>query len=212
MPKKRKQSKRQYKKQIFIACEGKNTERYYLNKFKLLCELENVVKVELLPHEHTSARELVEDVLKFKETENDELWIVCDKDGYTKHHEAFCAAKDNGVNIAFSSISFEHWLLLHFEYTTRAFPKSKNVEDFLKKKKYLPNYDKSDENVFEKVKDKTQTAINNAKKLRKTMKTANYDNCNIYELNPYTNVDELLHAIENLRSEYQRNPAFLFRY
>ncbi len=44
------------------------------------------------------------------------------------------------------------------------------------------------------------------------MKTANYDDCSIYELNPYTNVDELLHAIENLRSEYQRTPVFLFRY
>jgi len=211
MPKQRKQSQRQYKKQIFIACEGKNTERYYLNKFKHLCELENVVRVELLPHEHTSARELVEDVLKFKEAENDELWIICDKDGYTKHHEAFCTAKDNGVNIAFSSISFEYWLLLHFKYTAYSFTKSKNVEDFLKHN-YLPGYDKSDENVFDKVKDKTQTAINNAKKLRKAIKTANYDDCKIYELNPYTNVDELLCAIENLRSEYQRNPVFLFKY
>ncbi len=211
MPKKRLQSVRQYKKQIFIACEGKKTEPYYLNGFKKLCDLDTAVNVKIVSHEHTSARELVEDVLKCRETENDELWIICDKDGYTLHHEAFCTAKDNGVNIAFSSISFEYWLLLHFKYTAHSFTKSKNVEDFLKHN-YLPEYDKADKNVFDKVKDKTQTAIDNAKKLRKAAKTANYDDCKIYELNPYTNVDELLHAIENLRSEYQRNPVFLFRY
>ncbi|HNW83717.1 MAG TPA: RloB family protein [bacterium] len=212
MPKKRLQSVRQYKKQIVIACEGEKTERNYLNRFKMLCELENVVKVKLLPHEHTSAKELVEDVLRYKEAGNDELWIVCDKDGYTKHHEAFCTAKEKGVKIAFSSISFEYWLLLHFKYTAHSFTKSKDVEDYLKKMVYLPKYDKADENVFDKIKDKTQTAIDNAKKLRKAAKTANYDNCKIYELNPYTNVDELLYAIESLRSEYQRNPAFLFKY
>ncbi len=210
MPKKRKQSQRQYKKQIFIVCEGKKTEPNYFNGFKKLCDLDRAVNVKIVSHEHTSAKELVEDVLKFKETENDELWVVFDKDGYTKHHEAFCKAKDNGVNIAFSSISFEYWLLLHFEYTSSSFQKSKNVEHALKK--HLPDYEKKWTEIFEKVSHLIQDAIIHAKRRKKEVGTANYDDCKIYKLNPYTNVDELLHAIENLRSEYQRDPVFLFKY
>ena len=48
-------------------------------------------------------------------------WAVFDKDYHPEHKEAFKLAKqeidENKVNIAFSSISFEQWILLHFEKT-----------------------------------------------------------------------------------------------
>ena len=56
----------------------------------------------------------------------DEVWVVFDKDGYTKHEEVFELAKNGAreVKIAFSSIAFEHWALLHFTKCSTAFPKS----------------------------------------------------------------------------------------
>ena len=50
----------------------------------------------------------------------DESWAVYDKDEHPKHEEAFVEANriidGKKVNIAFSSRSFEYYLLLHFEY------------------------------------------------------------------------------------------------
>ncbi len=49
--------------------------------------------------------------------EFDESWAVFDNDGHPAQKEAFALAseKDKPVNIAFSSRSFEQWILLHFE-------------------------------------------------------------------------------------------------
>ena len=50
----------------------------------------------------------------------DESWAVYDKDEHPKHEEAMAEANKiidgKKVNIAFSSRSFEYYLLLHFEY------------------------------------------------------------------------------------------------
>jgi hypothetical protein len=58
----------------------------------------------------------------------EEVWAVYDKDGHPQHKEAFELAENkiNGkkVNIAFNSIAFEYWILLHFESNTTEFQKS----------------------------------------------------------------------------------------
>jgi hypothetical protein len=58
----------------------------------------------------------------------DEVWAVYDKDGHASHQEAVELAKniinDKKVNIAFNSISFEYWILLHFENNSTGFQKS----------------------------------------------------------------------------------------
>lgn len=64
----------------------------------------------------------------------DELWAVYDQDGHSKQQEAYKLAIDKTkcdkiVNIGFSAISFEIWILLHFEYTTFKFVKSQCKED-----------------------------------------------------------------------------------
>lgn len=63
-----------------------------------------------------------------KEDTFSEAWAVFDKDGHPAHEQAFALAREtiNGkpVRIAFSSIAFEHWILLHFEKNTTAFVKS----------------------------------------------------------------------------------------
>lgn len=53
-----------------------------------------------------------------------EAWAVYDLDTFTKHEEARGLAEQWGVKIAFSSISFEEWILLHFEQNTTPFVKS----------------------------------------------------------------------------------------
>ena len=210
MSKQRKKKGKKLNYSIYIVCEGTNTEPIY---FKEIAELEDVLKKEyrvtVYPTEEdqikaskkegesikTDALNLVKIATREREIHNyDEVWAVFDKDGYTKHQEAFLYAKRHGVNLAFSSIAFEHWILLHYEQNRTDFPKSQNVIDYLKDAGYFTAYSKkADILIYDKLKDLTKTAIENAAWLRREMAKdlAACDN-QIYELNPYTTVDELV--------------------
>lgn len=72
-----------------------------------------------------------------KEGVYQEAWAIFDLDGHPAQPQAFRLAAEsvngNVVNIAFSSIAFEHWILLHFEKNNTAFLKS----DCKQESKYL---------------------------------------------------------------------------
>lgn len=205
----KKNEKRPLNTSIYIVCEGTNTEPIY---FKAIAEQEDVVKeyrVTVYPSEEdqrkaskkegesikTDAVNLVKIAKREREIHNySEVWVVFDKDGYTKHKEAFLYAKRHDVNLAFSSIAFEHWILLHYEQNRTAFPKSQNVIDYLEHAGYYTGYSKkADISIYARLKDLTKTAIENAAWLRMEMAKNLADSENrIYELNPYTTVDKLV--------------------
>lgn len=194
---------RKVNRKIFIVCEGDKTEPNYLNQFIRECTFPGkaVDIVEIVKVRKNTAKELITEAKDLREIPEDEVWAVFDKDGYTKHGEAFDLALGKKVNIAFSSISFEFWILLHFKYTTRSFRKADDVINYLKEQNYIIDYEKSDKIIYNKIKDKTEKAITHAGRIRTHQVTAN-PACKIYDLNPYTNVDELLKAIKNLEEEY----------
>jgi hypothetical protein len=186
---------------VFIACEGSNTEPLYFEKLNEIMEEEDnypfAITVypdkELDKNPKTDAIGLVNVAIDYKE-DFDELWVVFDKDGYTKHKEAFELAKENNINVAFSSISFESWVLLHFERSNMSFAKSANIIDkkFRSNNRYLEDYAKSgDYNLYPKIQDKTKKAFKNASWLRNWL-NSNNPNYSIYEVNPYTDVDSLV--------------------
>lgn len=199
MPKKRKKNSRNYRKRLFIVCEGEKTEPNYFKQFIAQYNFRGKpVDIRVLDTKENTPQRLVNKAESLIEATGDEAWAVFDKNGYEKHHEAFDKAGEK-VKIAFSSISFEFWLLLHFEYTTCSFDKADKLIKYLKRKGYFPQYNKADKKIFYQVKDKISTAVDNAKKLRKDK----IDSTAIYKMNPYTNVDELLEAIENIGKAYQ---------
>jgi hypothetical protein len=124
----------------------------------------------------------------------DEVWAVFDKDGHPKQQEAYQLAgkeiEGKRVNIAFSSISFEHWILLHFERNKTAFVKSKNVIEHLEKRNFLKQYSKkTTANFYKQIENKTHFAIKNAAWLRHQQKN---NTLPIWEQNPYTDIDFLV--------------------
>ncbi len=271
MPKRRGKDKkvRKYKKALFIVCEGGKTEPNYFDQLIADCNFcGKPVRVEVIDVKENTAKELAKIASGLREIPQDEVWAVFDKDGYTKHHEAFDIAKSNNVNIAFSSISFEFWVLLHFEYTTRPFNKSEELIKYMEKKSYFDEYDKSDKDIYQKIKGKIRTyfklteasfkvlrdaklsedclkplqalkqqtfdtedeflsvvtdkigkvqmaawkplllrcakinnVIENAQKIRKVQFEAN-PGTEIYKVNPYTDVDRLVIAIDELNDLY----------
>lgn len=151
----------------------------------------------------------------------DEAWAVYDKDNHPRHEEAFVEANKEvdgkKVNIAFSSRSFEYYLLLHFEYIYHCFNETECGEKLKGKKRIFecgtgknPDKDcdgkncingyarkrgywqetKSSESTFPLVKDNLVKGMINACRLRAVSDAKT--NEPIYKRNPYTNVDILV--------------------
>jgi hypothetical protein len=152
----------------------------------------------------------------------DEVWAIFDKDGHPKHQEAFELSDEiiggKKVNIAFNSIAFEYWILLHFESNSTPFLKSmcrqakeplncgsnKHHNDcqgascvcgrivnqtFLDYEAGKKSFD------FKKFHPNVNSAIERAILLRKSY----IGNTNpIYKLNPYTNTDRLVYKLLHL--------------
>lgn len=156
----------------------------------------------------------------------DEAWVVFDKDYHPRHAEAFQLAKvlieDKSVKIAFSSIAFEHWVLLHFERNLTAFVKSEckdkhkkslkcgtgNHDDdcwgrncaagFLKACRYIPEYSKSANiDLYGILREFTTIAIEHSSWLRNRVSGEP-----VYRLNPYTDVDLLVKRLLRIEREF----------
>lgn len=202
MPKKRKETgSRKIEKRIFILCEGadKHSEYAYLEALIKDTPIKgDKVQIELVSTKYNTGRELVEEAAKkidrkFKGI--DEAWVVYDQDGYTLHQETFRIAKEKNVRIAFTATAFEFWILLHYEYTTKHFPKSEDIIRELKDKNFI-DYAKNSKNIYALTKEKLSLAKQNARKIRTEVEK--YDgNKKIYERNPYTNLDLLINEIQD---------------
>ncbi len=128
----------------------------------------------------------------------DEMWIVFDCDRHARKPETFHGADEDGIGVAYSSISFETWILLHFTYSTRAYGSCDELRKVLDR--HYPNgYDKAMNNLFEETAGaghaRLLTAISNARRLNREMLKVNAGKP-VYEVNPYTNVHDLLAAID----------------
>jgi hypothetical protein len=203
-----KRRKRVPPKTIFIACEGKNTEPIYFERIKEHIEDDNIFALTIYPDRDNDNHKsdpigLIKEAQK-RINDFDEVWVVYDKDGYTKHKEALSLAEneicDKVVNIAFSSISFEHWVLLHFEKNADLFIKSQEIIDqkFIANENYFPSYSKrGDIDIYPKIKDLTNLALENTAWLR-YIKKADITSNPIFDVNPFTDVDVLVKKLFNI--------------
>ena len=158
----------------------------------------------------------------------EELWAVFDKDGHSHHKEAFERAvqevNNKKVQIGFTSRSFEHWIILHFEKnkTTFSVSECKNekgvpiicdsengckgetcLAGYIRTNTPLKNYQKSNnKDSLKSMMDillqpkYLNNAFENAKWLREEIKnTPLLKDKKCYELNPYTDVDVLVRTL-----------------
>lgn len=161
-----------------------------------------------------------------------EGWAVFDKDVHPDHANAFeLATVVPNLHIAFSSYCFEEWLLAHFERNTSAYMHSEcmltkhqtkmcgtGVADDccgticlggrLRKENYIPDYSKSNKNLFEKYTlPRLEVLFINAAWLR------NLEENLIYQRNPYTNVDALIARLLDKQESYEwRSKNTMFDY
>ena len=106
--------------QFIIYVEGRNTEASYL---KLLKQSScTIVPIVVKGNGIGSCVNFVETCnAKFnclppnKRLQYAEKWLMFDYDGHNDFRDAIKLARENGFNVAYSSMCIEYWFLLHFE-------------------------------------------------------------------------------------------------
>ncbi|MDD2798023.1 MAG: RloB family protein [Bacteroidales bacterium] len=194
-----------FDKRVLILCEGLS-EKIYINGYK--SEPRNrdrLSKVEIevyQPHNYSPYGLLTEAKKRKTEAEDDGLpyesvWIVFDRDGHQNIPKTFEESADSDINIAFSVVCFEYWILLHFETTSRGFRNCDEILSYINRKNYL-TYHKT--NYYDQLRDKSATASENAKLLHATNKPDIESGIQPYELKSYTDFDKLFIFLETINN------------
>jgi len=188
---------------FLIVVEGESTEPAYLQEVRT--RLKRRAAAVLVQHgRHTDPIGIVREALNLREAKAqqaaqsqtvpyDQVWVVFDRE--TQNHPrskqvpaALQLATANGIHAAQSIPSFEFWLLLHFEFTTKAFDGCPAVKKALKK--FIKDYEKSDLPLSDLL-DRVGTAMKHAAKCHGHWETAGGDH------NPSTHVDKLLRELND---------------
>lgn len=188
----RNRKNRRTKENILFEFEGNNkTEEIYFNNFQ---KRENPYNIKFAYGHDTDPVGMINSLISYMKKEDisitngDKIYCVFDADidinKQKNIDEAIKLASDNGIEIILSIPCFEIWYRLHFSYTSKVYLSNKEIINDLKN--YIPNYEKNI-NVYDIVKDKTDIAIKNCKRLEKEQIKCGKDINNI-NCNPYTSI------------------------
>lgn len=207
------------KRSLFILTEGQ-TEEAYFSRIKEIMgdedEWKYSVTVEVREIIDGSKQDPVGMVKEAKKSVKDysEVWVVFDKDRERDYENivAIELAKKSKINVAFSSISFEVWVLLHFERNITAFQRSdcesrstaKNpitcicngticASTYIKQNHY-PTYAKGKAKLYDDLSGRRDIALEYAAWLKHHHTPITH----YHLLNPYTDVDNLVSLLFEL--------------
>jgi len=195
---------------ILIVVEGKATEPAYLEEVRTRLKLK-AASVVVLHGRHTDPVGIVREAIKLRDAQvlraaksmtepYDQIWVVFDreKQNHPRREQAPSAlqlAVVNGLKVALSIPSFEFWLLLHYEYSTKAFEGCPAVKKALKR--FIHDYEKS-ELPLNDLLSRVKTAMKYASQCHKHWDTVGGDR------NPSTTVDKLLQLLNDAARSDER--------
>ncbi len=181
-----------------------------MERIKEEVEDENFLAISIYPEKNDKNNKsdpigLINEAIQSK-SDFDEIYVVYDKDGYTKHKEAYdlLAGHRDKIHLVFSSISFETWILLHFERCSNDYSKSQDIieQKLVGGPIHLSTYEKRGAfDLFPLIKDYTNQALINAAWLRHVQRIPINENP-FYEINPYTDVDFLVKRLFEIPNNY----------
>ncbi len=207
MPRKRKNQQKELRPRLHVFCEGEKTEPNYLNEY-IERRFPGTRLTLVRKTEKNTPIQLVEEAIdeRKRSPAGDLFWVIYDRESERKypamqHDEACEKAKANNIEIAFSNVCFEVWILLHFQETVAAYDSYSELRKRSQLKEHIENYDKgakwqyTDEEVF--------NARKNAIRLNKqTIDGASKEWNKKHQYNPYTDVYKLLDAINEFEEKY----------
>ena len=193
-----------------VFCEGEKTEPLYINGYINYFHSNNRKIILVEDTKYNTPVQLVDVAIeaKNKGIEGDIVWVVFDRESTAKYpHELHLSARNkanaNGIEIAFSNVCFEYWLLLHFSYSAAPYS---SCDDLLNrsnlkselKRLGINHYDKGLPLIFDKLKELYLNAVTNASRLKtQALSAAENDRELPHYLNPYVDVHELFQDMQN---------------
>ena len=194
----------QVRNKFYILTNGKETEKNYFNLIKSKKSIYDV-KIE---YHNEDPYKLVEYGTSLKSA--NQVWCVFDIDNTVEEGSLIRAielANNNSVQIAFSNIAFEVWLLSHYSKVERTMNNKELIKEMNKLLKCKLNtsieYDKSDKELLNKYFiPHYKTAIENSKIIHQRYigeyekYNPNNKNYKIWERNSCSNVYKLIEALQ----------------
>jgi hypothetical protein len=185
---------------IRLVCEGAKTEPNYFNGLLRARGLK-IPDAAFKPKDHSplgiarEAKRLYKEAVKMKIPE-DKILICAlfDHDGHANLANSIEILRNTPIHIGFSNVCIEFWMLLHFERTSRSFHDCTEIMDFIQQ--HHDNQYRKKNDHFDRLHKRIPIACENAKWLCETYWA--YDDRPIWELNPYTNLHEIVQKIEQL--------------
>jgi len=193
---------------ILVLCEGES-EIIYLKGYRSedgnrrrLARLE----IEIYQPTNYSPLGLVKEAKKKMQAAKKDrmpykaVWIVFDRDAHENIPQALSEAKttEPPLQIAFSLICFEYWILLHFERSRKLYNNCSQVKKEIETN-HLPAYSKT-MNFFPLIKANMQTALDNAAWLHAQNAFQLNNGTDITSLQAYTSFDLLIKYLENINT------------
>lgn len=226
MARARKKDTRVVKPKIYIYCEGEKTEpayiRAYINfKYPNSARLRDAERPVILKNTNKNTpKQLVEVALSFKKDldfDRDQVWVIYDRESPQKypdalHKEAYSLALKSGVKVAISNVCFEYWLLLHLSSSA---PAMSNCDTLINSSTFKNAFKEIGVKKYDK-KDRSSTQVSellmqdellvaarsNAERNNKAAINASGESSiEPYRVQPYTNMHNLLDAIDKIASE-----------
>jgi hypothetical protein len=180
-------------RRFLIVCEGEKTEPNYFKKFIEKPEVYDRIDIYGTGYNTLS---LVNEAIRLKNEAQKrrepyiEVWCVFDKDDFPIDHflDAINLAGKNQIKCAYSIEAFELWYMLHFHYYDSALFR----DQYKEKLSVLLGkiYQKNDEEMYQILQKRQNTAIKNAKKLYQFQ----YER-SLSEQNPVTTVFRLVERL-----------------
>lgn len=191
----RKRGNKKKRPRIGIYCEGESEAQY----FTMLSQKYNArnvhsQKINIKSMGESGKKLITESKLKGKANNESNLYVVFDRDEKSVEDIQQCRklAKRYGITILFSSISFEIWVLMHFEPVMHSYTRKQLVNKLSTKKYFNQDYSKFKGSSYRPyLYDKIQQAEENAKKLEKIHN-------NMDKNDPFTNIHQHLKEIFNV--------------
>lgn len=167
------------RKTMLIVCEGKETEPNYFHCLKCAPVPSKKFAITIKSGRGRSPLSVVNEADKWQKTRDkanapyDEVWAVFDTEGGESREsliKAINKAEEKNINTAISNPCFEVWILSHFEKSASAFSLPEQAEKRLnsKWKKAFDGqeYSKSAADIYRKISENTDAAIENARAVR----------------------------------------------
>ena len=156
------------RRRVLIVCEDSKSACHYFEAFEIDPQRAEVFAVGTGMNTDSLVEKAIQLSTQAAQASQpySEVWCVFDRDNFPLENycRAFQLAHAKGIRVAWANEAFELWYLLHFNYHDTGISR----HDYKARLKQSGlEYDKADKTIYNKVKDRQETAFKHARRLER---------------------------------------------